>query len=234
VKLELSVRIAIVFLLVVLGGCASQSPQIAPVPKPFVDRVEPLAIELLEGSNTDLYLGYVLPLSNNLGGENFYQLLNGPQLLHEYVYSHQIEESDPNKTVFAFKAKAGSHWGYITTGIGREAIANAFLIENKQVGVAYALVLKRLKLCLVTQSEGLPVYNGQRWNFPDKPGYFECTGMTNKNIFRVGTGLPTVLGPYYEEKDTILVFRQFSELQQVVQSLKQQFPYLSVPVIYKH
>ncbi|MFY0678131.1 MAG: hypothetical protein JXR18_12680 [Neptuniibacter sp.] len=220
----------IVFL--VLGGCASQGPQTkAPVPA-FVEKVEPVSLDLFSPLTDDPYVSYVQPLLRNLGKEPFYQLVNGKRLDQRYIYSHQIQESDPKKTVFAFSSKDGGYSGYITTGIGNQAIANAFFIQNEQVGAAYALVLKKIKICLVTQSEGLPEYRGQRWYFPDAPGYFECTGLTNKNIFKLGTGLPSVLGPYYEEKDTILVFRQFSELQQVVQSLKQQFPYLKVPVIH--
>lgn len=225
-------KIVVLLLFLFLGGCASQGPQVTEPDPEVVDKVEPVSLNVDPVMSKDFLASYVRPLVANLGQEAHYQLVNGKRLFRHYVYSHQIQESDAKKTVFAFKAKSGPHWGYITTGTGARAVANAFYIQNKQVGVAYALVLKRMKICLVTQSEGLPEWRDGRWLFPEQPGFFECTGMTNKNIFSVGTGLPMVLGPYYEEKDTILVFRQFSELQQVVQSLKQQFPYLIVPVIH--
>jgi len=229
------VRIAIVLCLAVLSGCAAQAPKIESPQserKLSMERVEPLAMGALGALSDDPYQVYARPLINNLSASALYKILNGKRLQQGYVYSHQIVESDPNKTVFAFRSKQGDEWGYLTTGLGRQAIANAFLIENQFIGAAYALVLKRVRICLVTQSQGLPEYNQSRWSFPKKPGYFECTGMTNKSIFKVGTGLPAVLGPYYGEKDTILIFKQFSELQQIVQSLKYQFPQLKVPAIH--
>lgn len=227
---ENRVKKVVLLLFLILGGCAAQGPQISE--PELEEKVEPVAMDMLLPLAENYYVGYARPLLSNLGQESYYQLVNGPRLLQHYHYSHQIEEDDPKKTVFAFKANRGEHWGYITTGIGTRAIANAFFIQNKQIGAAYALVLKRMKICLVTQSEGLPEWRNQRWYFPEKPGYFECTGLTNQNIFDIGTGLPGILGPYYEEKDTVLVFRQFSELQQVAQSLKRQFPYLLIPEVY--
>ncbi|MGH1460865.1 MAG: hypothetical protein ACRBB6_02400 [Neptuniibacter sp.] len=224
-------RVGVLILLFLMGGCASKTPQITePLPKP-VEKVEPVALDIHDSDVADIYEGFLQPLISNVGQELFYQSVSGKRLYWGYTYSHKISDTDPKKNIFAFKSKDEARWGYLTAGSGNNAIANAFLIQNQQVGLAYALVLKRIKICLVTEASGLPEWHYNRWIYPEKPGYFECTGMTNKSLFRVGTGLPAILGPYYEEKDTILIFRQFSELQQIVQALKQQFPHLKIPIV---
>lgn len=211
-----------------LVGCAGQKPieQIE-----LSTQVEPIVITLPTIHRFTPYSDYIVPLLSNLTQDPFYSLNNPNQLVTRYRYSHEVISSDPNKTVFAFEAPQNELWGYMTTSVGRKPIANAFLIQEHSLGTVYGLVLKQMKICLVSQANGIPSIRESKWFFPSQPGFFECTGMTNSNIFRVGTGLPGVLGPYFGEKDTVFIFRSRGQLQQVIWALKYQFPQLVIPVI---
>ncbi|WP_286240288.1 hypothetical protein [Neptuniibacter halophilus] len=213
---------------ILLAGCAGQKlPEVAPP----VDRVEPINVSLPQLHSFSPQSDYLQPLLTTMAREPFYSLTNPRLLLTGYEFSHTLAETDRRKTVYAFKASQGGSWGYLTSGIGMRPVANVIAIQNSSLGSAYALVLKSVKLCLVSQASGVPVWQGGKWQFPARPGYFECTGMTNQNIYRVGTGLPGLLGPYFSEKDSVLVFRNLGQLQQVLWALKYQFPELNIPVI---
>lgn len=219
----------IVFLL--LTGCATQKPQEQAPPISKVTTVTPIEIGLPTQYAFSPYADYLSPLLSNLNQEPFYHLSNPQLLVNYYRYSDEISANDPQKTVYAFTSKAGGEWGYITTSVGRSPIANGFVIEHSPLGTVYALVLKQTKLCLSTQAKGLPVFTHGRWLFNEFPGFFECTGLTNKSIYKVGSGLPGLLGPYFDDKDTVLVFRSRGQLQQIILALKYQFPQLLVPAI---
>lgn len=223
-------RIWLLIFVMLLAGCAGQAPVVKPEAPKLVDRVEPIAISLPQQYRFSAYPDYLSPLLENLTQESVYTLINPGLLNGQYQFSHEVTSTDPRKTVYAYR-NDGGQWGYVTTGIGRNPVANAFIVEKPALGLAYALVLKQLKVCFVTQANGVPQWSGAKWRFPSQPGYFECTGMTNKNIFRLGTGMPLALGVYYGEKDTVFLFRTQGQLQQVLWALKRQFPTIVIPVI---
>ncbi len=219
----------IVFLF--LAGCAAQKPQEQTQPIAKVTTVTPINIGGATPYAYSAYADYLSPLLSNLNQEPFYQLSNPQLLVNAYRYHDQIGAADPRKTIYTFKSTTDDSWGYVTTSVGRSPIANGFVIEGSALGTVYALVLKQTKLCLATQAKGLPVFVNGRWLFNESPGFFECTGLTNTRIYKVGSGLPGLLGPYFDDKDTVFVFRSQGQLQRVAVALKQQFPQLSVPDI---
>lgn len=221
---------ALLVLSLLMVGCAGQKPKVEVETKPVL-QVTPLNITLPNQYRFSPYSDYISPLLSNLTQESFYNLSNPQLLIGGYNYSHEVISSDHRKTVFVFESLENNDWGYITTGIGRKPIANAFLIEGSSLGSVYGLVLKQTKICFVSQANGYPVVNGTKWSFSSSPGLFECTGLTNTSIFGIGTGLPGLLGPYVDEKDTVFVFRSWGQLQQVLWALKHQFPTLVIPVI---
>ena len=216
------------FVLVLLAGCAGKVPPPEPV-RP--DRVTPVALNVMSGSFYDAEASYAQPLLENLGQPSVYTLLNGQRLKRNYFFVNEVVSSSETKTVLSMKDRQGN-WGYITTSISKRGVANAFLVEHKAVGTAYALVLKRARICLATGANGSPYWQSGKWHFASKPGYLECTGLTNSSIYRVGSGMPGLLHPYYEDGDTVLLFRDFGQLQLIVSSLKEQFPHLKLPKIY--
>ena len=216
------------FVLVVLAGCAGK---VTPPEPERPDRVTPVALNVMSGFLYDAESSYARPLLENLGQSGVYTLLNGQRLKRNYFFVDEVLSSSDTKTVLSMKDRQGN-WGYITTSISKRGVANAFLVEHKAVGTAYALVLKRARICLATNANGAPYWQSGKWRFSSKPGYLECTGLTNSSIYRVGSGMPGLLNPYYEDGDTVLLFRSFGQLQLIVNALKEQFPHLKLPKIY--
>lgn len=234
-------------------GCASQEQIITPTPSsaqypskrvaksPLVNssqqalhrtnQVYPITINLPSKQGYQPYNDYLRPLLANLSEESIYQLKNSLHLRQQYRFIQQVHSTDKHKTVFSLKQPLSANWGYVTTSIGRKGVANAFLVESEQWGRRYALVIKQMKICLVSQAGAAPGWKAGKWRFSKQPGHFECTGSSLRSVFQPGSGFPGLLGPYYSEQDTILVFKQPRELKQLVRALKRQFPQLAIPVI---
>ena len=193
--------------------------------------VYPITLNLPKSKGYKPFSDYLEPLLENLSEQSIYQLKNSHQLQRQYRFIKQVSSSDARKTVFSLKQPATAHWGYVTTSIGSKGIANAFLIESAKNGRQYALVIKHMKICLVSRAGAAPSWRSGRWSFSKRPGDFECTGSSRYSVFRPESGFPGLLGAYYSDQDTVLVFKQPGELKRLVRALKRQFPQLKIPVI---
>ena len=194
--------------------------------------VYPLAVNVPHKAAFEPYTDYLQPLFRAFSQRSIYQLSNGIRLKRQYRFLRQVASDDTDKTILSFKQRGGSQWGYLSTSVGKNSIANAFAVKAAGQPMSYALVLKRLRICLVSAADKLPIWDQGQWLFPtNKPGSFECTGATRQAIFNRRSGFPAVLGPYYAENDTLLVFDRPSDLKRVVYALKHQFPQLRIPVI---
>lgn len=190
--------------------------------------VYPFTINLPRSGHYEPYADYLLPLLRNLSQKELYRLKNGHRLRSAYRYVQQVSSRDNSKTVLALKQQGASNWGYVTTSIGRSGIANAFVVDqagNKH----YVLVIKRMRICLVSKAAGAPKWRNGKWLFSENPGVFECTGSARLNVFQQDSGFPGLLGPYFDENDTVLVFTHPAELKGMLFALKRQFPQLIIP-----
>ncbi|WP_415904600.1 hypothetical protein ACMXYW_15145 [Neptuniibacter sp. QD48_55] len=220
-------RILTILLLVgILSACAGKTVQQAPTVQP---EPQPISVPYSINYSSSPVADYLQPLIYNLSFEPYYDLVNPRRITNSYVFDGQVDDTDPSKLVFAYRSKFDDSWAYVTSGIGRSPVANIISFSHPNFGNGYALVLQQVKVCLVTQASAPPLWRGGKWIFPVQPGYFECTGLTNRSIFKIGYGLPGALGPYFGDKDTILVFKNLGQLQQILVSLKAQFPMLRIP-----
>ncbi|WP_415902227.1 hypothetical protein ACMXYR_15130 [Neptuniibacter sp. QD29_5] len=194
-------------------------------------KVIPLSVNLSKQLNVGLYSGYARPLLKNLAERSIYRIKNGFELRGFYKYKGLINSSDRRKSILGFKKEEGAQWGYLTTSVAPQSSANAFIVQSDRRDSIYALVLKGVRICLVSKASGLPVWEEGKWTFAGKPGYFECTGSARSSIFNGRSEFPRLLGPYYSEGDTVLTFRKPQELKKVILSLKRQFPVLTVPAL---
>ncbi|WP_415899399.1 hypothetical protein [Neptuniibacter sp. QD48_11] len=194
-------------------------------------RVIPLSVNLSKQPQAGFYNGYAHPLLKNLAERSIYRIKNGEELRGFYKYEGRINSSDRRKTILGFKKEEGAQWGYLTTSVAPQSSANAFVVQSDRRDPIYVLVLKGVRICLVSKASGLPVWENGKWVFAGKPGYFECTGSARSSIFKGSFEFPRLLGPYYSEGDTVLTFRKPNELKKVIVSLKRQFPVLTVPAL---
>lgn len=193
--------------------------------------IYPVSINLSTVKTPSRYRNYQKVLLKTLSQDAVYQLPNGQLLSKHYRYTGPVASKDHRKTVLAFRKRNKADWGYVTTSIGVRAVANAFVIEQATKSRRYALVLKQMRICLVSGAEALPVWETGKWRFANSPGSFECTGSSKRNVFNRASGFPMMLGPYFSERDTVLVFDNAKDLKGMLYSLKNQFPQLNVPVI---
>ena len=180
----------------------------------------------------DLQLDYAQPLLTTLRQTAFYRTVNSARLASSYAYAGEINTGNAPRLVQVYRQNSGESWGYITTSATQGSVANAFQMENTPQGTLYALVLKQARICLATQASGAPAWNGHKLVFASQPGFFECTGMTNSSLFQPGSSIPAMLGPYYGDGDTVLVFKDFATLNRVMSALSQRLPEIRIPKIY--
>ncbi|MBV0933902.1 hypothetical protein [Marinobacterium weihaiense] len=215
-------------LVLVLGGCAAPPP---PPPAP-VDalRVTPLMLNLTPVY--DRQAGVVLAqalVQHYLQGPH-YRMSTPLPLARQYRAGSVLHSPDPQRLLVTYQQ--GRQWGSLAVTAGQGGIISAFRVQQEGEQ-GYALVLKRVRICLNAGADRAPVWQGQRWAFsPTRPGRFECSGQTNGSLFQRGSGLPGLLGPYVDEGDTVLYDRDWSTLQQVASLLVHQFAHLKVPRIH--
>jgi len=192
--------------------------------------IYPLMINIPKNKRFRSQQDYLTPLLNLYANKKVYGLKNANVLRQQYSYSHRINTTDAQKVGFALKQQGQNNWGYVTTSIGRNSLANAFMLQ-KPGQSHYVLILKRLKICFVKKANSSLKWQRGQWVFPNRIGKFECTGSSQSSVFAKKSGYPLLLGPYYSETDTVLVFDNPSELKRMAWALKQLFPQLSIPVV---
>jgi hypothetical protein len=212
-----------------LGGCAAPPP---PPPEKAViaPQVEPLTLVLVPvyDRSSGVVLAQAL-VEHYLQGPH-YRMSTPLLLAQQYRTGTALHTPDPKRLLVTYHNDRS--WGSLSVTAGQGSIINAFRIQ-REGEQGYALVLKRVRICLNAGADRAPVWQGNRWLFSStQPGRFECSGQTNGSLFQLGSGLPGVLGPYAEAGDTVLYDRDWSTLQQIASLLAHQFPHLRVPRVY--
>lgn len=192
--------------------------------------IYPLMINTPKNAHFRSVQDFLNPLLDVYANEGVYGLKNAKILRQQYSYSHRIITTDAQKVGFALKQQGQNNWGYVTTSIGRTSLANAFMLKNSGKN-QYVLILKRLKICFVKKANSSLRWQQGQWAFPRNAGKFECTGSSQASVFAKNSSYPLLLGPYYSETDTVLVFDKPRELKRMVWALKQLFPQLLIPVV---
>lgn len=206
-----------------LAGCAAPPPperraetEVTPLPlrlQPVYDRMAGVA------------LAQAL-VEHYLHGPH-YRMSTPLLLAQQYRALNAQPTPDPQRLLVAYRD--GERWGSVAVSAGRDSLVNAFRVRHRDEE-GYALVLRRVRICLNTGADRAPQWQGSRWQFsPQQPGRFECSGQTNGSLFQPGSGLPGLLGPYVEAGDSVLYARDRASLHQLASLLAHQFPHLRVP-----
>ncbi len=221
-------------IVLVLGGCAAPPPPTPlpePTPPPIPEsRVDPLTLNLVPVYDRQAGVTLAQALVQHYLQGPYYRMATPLLLAQQYRAGHALHSPDSHRLLVVYHNDQG--WGSLGVTAGLDSIMNAFrVLRGGEQG--YALVLKRVRICLNTGADRAPSWQGQRWAFsPTRPGRFECSGQTNGSLFQLGSGLPGALGPYTESGDTVLYARDWSTLQQIASLLAHQFPHLKVPRVY--
>lgn len=214
--------------LLLLGGCAAPPPP--PVKVVTEPQIEPLTLNLVPvyDRQTGVVLAQAL-VRHYLQGPH-YRMSTPLLLTQQYRAGTELHTPDARRLMVTYHSD--QDWGSLAVTAGQGSIMNAFRVQ-RDGEQGYALVLKRVRICLNTGADRAPSWQGGRWEFSSfKPGRFECSGQTKGSLFQLGSGLPGVLGPYAEAGDTVLYARDWSTLQQIASLLAHQFPHLKVPRVH--
>ncbi len=211
----------------VLGGCAAPPP---PTPLVSEPRIEPLTLNLVPVYDRQAGVTLAQALVQHYLHGPHYRMATPLLLAQHYRAGTELHTSDARRLLVTYHNE--QQWGSLAITAGQGSIINAFRVQRGDER-GYALVLKRVRICLNTGADEAPSWQGTRWAFsPIQPGRFECSGQTKGSLFQLGSGLPGVLGPYAESGDTVLYALDWSTLQQIASLLAHQFPHLKVPRVY--
>lgn len=216
-------------IVLVLGGCAAPPP---PPSTPVVTEpsVEPLALELVPVYDRQAGVTLAQALVQHYLQGPHYRMATPLLLAQQYRAGTELHTPDNRRLLVTYHNDQG--WGSLSVTAGQGSIMNAFRVRRDDE-LGYALVFKRVRICLNTGADQAPSWQGNRWAFSrTRPGRFECSGQTRGSLFQLGSGLPGVLGPYAESGDTVLYARDWSTLQQIASLLAHQFPHLRVPRVH--
>lgn len=215
-------------LAVLLGGCAAPPP---PPPEPKQElTVTPLSLRpLMPVAATRTTDALAQELVNHYLQGPHYRMSLPLVLAQQYQPLGAAPVSDPRRLMMLYRQ--GNNWGSLAVTAAQGSIMNAFRVQ-REGETAYALVFKRVRICLNAGADQPPRWQGGRWMFSQtRPGHFECSGQTRGSLFQLGSGLPGLLGPYVEAGDTVLYGRNWNELRTLATRLVQRFPHLDVPRI---
>jgi len=212
-----------------LAGCAA--PPSAPPSLP-VDRVVPQVLNL---DSMRAYAGleqqFALGLVSHYLSAPAYRMSNPLSISRHYRVAEAERSPDGSQLAVSLYDAENGRWALVTAAVGSNAVMNAFDVVHKGEQ-GYALVLKRVRFCLVEGADQPPLWGGQGWLFSHtRPGRFECSGQTNGSLFQPYSGMPGALGVYFESGDTVLFDRRWPVLKQLAGQLSSLFPQLRVPQI---
>ncbi len=220
-----------VLIVLMLGGCAAPPPP-PPTPTPVVTepRVEPLTLNLVPVYDRQAGVTLAQALVQHYLRGPHYRMATPLLLAQQYRAGTALHTPDKHRLLVTYRNDQG--WGSLSVTAGQGSLMNAFRVQ-RDGEQGYALVLKRVRICLNTGADQAPSWQGNRWAFSQtRPGRFECSAQTRGSLFQLGSGLPGGLGPYAESGDTVLYARDWSTLQQIASLLAHQFPHLKVPRVH--
>ncbi len=226
-RLRKPLLLASLTLAMLLGGCAAPPPAPEPDQTLTVTPISLLPLMPVAAVNSSDALAQEL-VTHYLNGPHYRMSL--PLVLdQQYRPVGAASVSDPNRLMVLYRQ--GNSWGSLAVTAAQGSIMNAFRIQ-RGTNTDYALVFKRVRICLNAGADQAPRWQGGRWVFsPTGPGHFECSGQTRGSLFQLGSGLPGLLGPYVESGDTVLYGHSWNELRTLATRLSQRFPHLDVPRI---
>lgn len=212
-----------------LAGCAA--PPTPPVSKaPLTDGVslQPLNLDSMR-AYAGLEQQFALGLVSHYLSAPAYRMSNPLAISRHYRVAEAERSPDGSQLAINLYDAENQRWAMVTAAVGSRALMHAFNVVNKGEQ-GYALVLKRVRLCLVEGADQPPLWGGQGWRFSQtRPGRFECSGQTNGSLFQPYSGMPGALGVYFETGDTVLYDRRWGILHQLASQLAALFPQLQAP-----
>lgn len=221
-------------LLSLLAGCAGTPPPTAPEPVPapaeppqretriHPDPVNPQLSSIMTGDD-ELARAFL----ESYYRQALYDNRHAEILARDYGYlgSHWSPKRD--RLMMLFRNERGDS-GFVAWSLSGHATATSLRLEDSKLGRHFALVLRPARLCFAIDAGRPPTWLGGRWAYdPQRPGSFECNGLTNRSAFRAGTRLPALLGAYYSEGDTVLLYDSRQQRDEAAGILARLFPALS-------
>jgi len=158
--------------------------------------------------------------------QSLYDNRHADTLLRAYAFRENRWSPQRDRLMMLFQNSNGDS-GFVAWSLGSDTSATSLRLEDSQLGQRFALVLRPARLCFAVGAARAPAWIGGRWAYdPQRPGSFECNGLTNRSAFLAGTRLPALLGAYYSEGDTVLLFDSREQRDATAGVLARQFPSL--------
>ncbi|GGO80785.1 hypothetical protein GCM10011348_18260 [Marinobacterium nitratireducens] len=233
-------RLPIVLILfALLAGCAGAPPP-APVPEP-VKPTPPAPSEPVETRETRVIPEPANPTLPSTVADDatlanaFLQtyreqsLYNGRhplQLSYDYRFVENRWSPRQDRLIMLFENAQGDS-GFVAWSLNGDASATSLRLEDSQLGRRFALILRPARLCFAVDAARAPAWIGGRWVYDQqRPGTFECNGLTNRSAFKPGTRLPGLMGVYFREGDVVLLYDTREQRDLAAGILAQLFPNL--------
>lgn len=226
----------LMLLLALLAGCAGAPPPAAPPEKPAPAKPEaPTEREtrvIPEPANpqqpsvmvTDEILANAFLRSYR--EQSLYDNRHAGTLLQSHTFRENRWSPQRDRLMMLFDGANGDS-GFVAWSLSSDTTATSLRLEDSQLGRRFALVLRPARLCFAVGAARAPAWIGGRWAYDQqRPGSFECNGLTNQSGFKAGTRLPSLLGAYYSEGDVVLLFDSREQRDATAGVLARLFPSL--------
>jgi hypothetical protein len=187
----------------------------------FPDKVRP-QITALRADPGELARSFV----DDYQRQALYSGQHATTLAREYRFRENRWSTQQDRLMMVYDNDRGDT-GFVAWSLSRNATATSLRIKDTKIGQRFALVLRPARLCFAIGAAQAPSWSTGRWAYdPNRPGSFECNGLTNSSAFKSGTRLPVLLGAYFSEGDAVLMFDSRDQRDAVAGVLAQLFPYL--------
>jgi len=220
-----------------LAGCSSAPPPpvVTPAPQPTAppteaprltevlpDPVRP-QIHALMTDPGELARRFVEDYQN----QALYSGQHAATLARQYQFRENRWSTQQDRLMMVFDNSQGDT-GFVAWSLSPTATATSLRVNDSRIGQRFALILRPARLCFAINAAQAPSWGTGRWNYdPQRPGSFECNGLTNSSAFKAGTRLPALLGAYFSEGDAVLMFDSRGQRDEIAGVLAQLFPSLT-------
>lgn len=168
---------------------------------------------------------------NHYAKQTLYDNRYALELKNHYRYQGLKWSPKRDHVMAVYYSASKKKYGLVAWTIGfNPAVSGLNLKEGGESH--YSMIMSPARVCFAINAGSAPVWKEDQWHYnKSQPGQFYCNGLTRGNAFRLSSGFPGKLYPYYKPGDVVLTFDTPAQRNQVAGMIRRLFSKVRFPEV---